>query len=164
MSNFATPWTSVHQPPLSMRFSRKEYCSGLPFLLQGIFPTQGLNQHLLYLMHRQAGSQPKLHLWYGKVLWEYSLIWMSSSDHLFWDENSFSLGTDSTTCQSCLLGSFYMYLFLVEQIQAKSSGPRCKVSSFLWLLMLSLNLISFSWLQAAKFSATWIKLFCTLWE
>ena len=27
---FETPWTVAHQPPLSMGFSRKEHCSGLP--------------------------------------------------------------------------------------------------------------------------------------
>ena len=27
----ATPWTVAHQAPLSMGFSRQEYCSGLPF-------------------------------------------------------------------------------------------------------------------------------------
>ena len=35
---FATSWTVVHQAPLSWQ----EYWSGLPFLLQGIFLTQGL--------------------------------------------------------------------------------------------------------------------------
>ena len=34
---FATPWTVAHQAPLSMRFSRQEYWSGLPF------PTPGLS-------------------------------------------------------------------------------------------------------------------------
>ena len=52
---FVTPWTVAYQAPLSMGFSRQEYWSGLPFLLQGIFPTQGLNLHLL---HQQAGSLP----------------------------------------------------------------------------------------------------------
>ena len=28
---FMTPWTAVHQTPLSMRFSRQEYWSGLPW-------------------------------------------------------------------------------------------------------------------------------------
>ena len=28
---FATPWTAAHQAPLSMRFSRQGYWSGLPF-------------------------------------------------------------------------------------------------------------------------------------
>ena len=46
--SFATPWTVACQPPLSMGFSRQEYRSGLPCLLQGIFPTQGLNPCLLH--------------------------------------------------------------------------------------------------------------------
>ena len=45
---FATPCTVAHQAPLSMGFSRQEYWSGLPFLLQGIFLTQGLNPGLLH--------------------------------------------------------------------------------------------------------------------
>ena len=40
---FATPWTAAHQASLSMRFSRQEYQSGLPFPSPGVFPTQGLN-------------------------------------------------------------------------------------------------------------------------
>ena len=27
---FATPWTAAHQAPLSMGFSRQEYCCGVP--------------------------------------------------------------------------------------------------------------------------------------
>ena len=34
------------QAPLSLGFSRQEYWSGLPCLLQGIFPTQRLNPDL----------------------------------------------------------------------------------------------------------------------
>ena len=50
---FVTPGTVAHQAPLSMGFSRQEYWSGISFnwhchfLLQGIFPTQGSNTHLL---------------------------------------------------------------------------------------------------------------------
>ena len=55
---FATLWTIACQAPLSMGFSRKEYWSGLPFPSPGIFPTQGSNTRLLYLLHRQAGSLP----------------------------------------------------------------------------------------------------------
>ena len=43
----ATPWTVARQAPLSMGFSRQEYWSGQS-LLQGIFPTQGLNLGLLH--------------------------------------------------------------------------------------------------------------------
>ena len=39
----------ARQASLSMEFSRQEYWSGLPFLLQRNFPTQGLNPGLLHL-------------------------------------------------------------------------------------------------------------------
>ena len=57
---FVTIWTVAHQAPLSVGFSRQEYWSGLPAqaLLQGIFPSQGLNSHLLCLLHQQADSLP----------------------------------------------------------------------------------------------------------
>ena len=54
----ATPWTVARQAPLSMGIPRQEYWSGLPFLLQGIFPTQGSNSCLLRLLHWQADSLP----------------------------------------------------------------------------------------------------------
>ena len=40
----------AHQASLSMDFSRQEYWSGLPFLIQGIFPIQGSNLGLLHLL------------------------------------------------------------------------------------------------------------------
>ena len=43
---FASPWTATCQAPPSMGFSRQEHWSGLPFLLQEIFPTQGLSSGL----------------------------------------------------------------------------------------------------------------------
>ena len=43
-----TPGTITHQTPLSMGLSRQECQSGLPSLLQEVFPTQGLNPGLLY--------------------------------------------------------------------------------------------------------------------
>jgi len=41
-----------------MGFSRQEYWSGLPFLLQGIFATQESNPPLSRVLHWQAGSLP----------------------------------------------------------------------------------------------------------
>ena len=61
---FPTPWTIACQAPLSMDFPGKNAGVGCHFLLQGIFPTQGLNPHLLRLLHWQVGSL---------ALWEYSL-------------------------------------------------------------------------------------------
>ena len=54
-----TPWTVAHQAPLVMEFFRQNAGVGSPSLLQGIFPTQGLNpgvplcrQILYHLSHR----------------------------------------------------------------------------------------------------------------
>ena len=83
-----TPWTVVHQAPLSMGFSRQEYWSGLP-----IFPIQGLNMQLLCLLHCRlilycwaTGEAPvfvnkytNIHIHLGKTKWAMQvhplLIW-----------------------------------------------------------------------------------------
>ena len=51
---FVTPWTVARQAPLSMGFSRQEYCSGLPCPPQGIFLTQESNPCLSHLLYWQA--------------------------------------------------------------------------------------------------------------
>ena len=48
---FSTPWTVAHQSSLSVEFSLQEYWSGLPFSIPGDLLTQGLNPHLLILLH-----------------------------------------------------------------------------------------------------------------
>ena len=45
-------------PGSSVEFYRQEYWVGLHFLLQGIFPTQGLKLHLLSLLLWQVDSLP----------------------------------------------------------------------------------------------------------
>ena len=54
----AISWTVAGQAPLSVGFPRQEYGVGCHFLLQGIFPTQGLNLDLLLW---QADSLPLSH-------------------------------------------------------------------------------------------------------
>ena len=39
---FVTPWTVVHQAPLSMKFSKQEYWSGLPFPAPGDLSDLGI--------------------------------------------------------------------------------------------------------------------------
>ena len=41
-SLFVVPQTAAYQAPLSMRFVRQEYSSGLPFPTPGDFPTPGV--------------------------------------------------------------------------------------------------------------------------
>ena len=45
---FVTPWTVSYQVPLSKKFPRKEYWSGLPFLPPGVYLTQGSNPSVLH--------------------------------------------------------------------------------------------------------------------
>ena len=47
-------------PGSSVRgFSRQDYWSGMPCPPPGVFPTQGSNPSLLYLLHWQRGSLPR---------------------------------------------------------------------------------------------------------
>ena len=52
----ATPWSAAHQAPLSMGTLQARSGVDCHFLLQGIFPTQGSNLCLLWLLHWQADS------------------------------------------------------------------------------------------------------------
>ena len=56
MSDSATPWTVAHQAPHPWDFPGKSNGVGCHFLLQGVFPTRGLNLCLLSLLHWQASS------------------------------------------------------------------------------------------------------------
>ena len=58
MSDSATPWSVAHWVPLFMKSPGKNTGGGCHFLLQGIFPAQGSNQHLLHLLHWQADFLP----------------------------------------------------------------------------------------------------------
>ena len=67
---FATPWAVACQAPPSMEFSGKNTEMGCHFLLQGIFPTQGLNpgllhcrQMLYHLSHQGSHYKVKFATW-----------------------------------------------------------------------------------------------------
>ena len=55
---FATPWTVVHQAPLSKDFWGKNTGVACHFLLQGIFPTQGMERLSRLSPALQADSLP----------------------------------------------------------------------------------------------------------
>ena len=55
---FATLWTLACQVPLSMGFSRQEYCSGLPCPPPLDLPDPGIEPESLCLPHWQTGSSP----------------------------------------------------------------------------------------------------------
>ena len=86
---FATLLTIALQAPLSMGFSRKEEWSGLPWPPSGDLPTQGMNQHLLWLLqwevlyHYCHWEAPKkfCFLCFQKYIW--NLIFLSISTTKF---------------------------------------------------------------------------------
>ena len=56
------PWTAAHQVPLSMGFPGKNIVLGCHFLLQRIFPTQGLNPVLLpcrQILYNLSHQEPR---------------------------------------------------------------------------------------------------------
>ena len=58
----------AHKAPLSMRFPRQEYWSGLLCPLQGNFLTQGLNLCLFCLLYWQVGSKTGISLFIFVVI------------------------------------------------------------------------------------------------
>ena len=58
VSDSATPWTVAHQAPLSMRFPRQEYWSGLPFPSPGDLPNPGLLHCRQILYHLSYQGSP----------------------------------------------------------------------------------------------------------
>ena len=53
---FVTPWSITHQAPLSLRFSRQKYWSGLPFPSRGDLLNPGIELPHPHLLHWQADS------------------------------------------------------------------------------------------------------------
>ena len=65
-SLFANPWIVGHQAPLSMRFSRQEYWSGLPCPPPGDLPNPGIKPRSPTLQADSLPAEPQ-----GKpiILW-----------------------------------------------------------------------------------------------
>ena len=52
------PWTVAHQAPLTMKFSRQEYWSGLPFPSPGDLPNPGIKPRSPALQADALTSEP----------------------------------------------------------------------------------------------------------
>ena len=72
---FATPCTVAHQAPVTMRFSRQEYWSGLPYPTQGSLPTPEVKQACTVSFALQADS---LLLSHWGSLWQLASVQFSS--------------------------------------------------------------------------------------
>ena len=65
---FETPWTIAHQAPLSMKFPRQEYWSGLSCPFPGDLPDPGIEPQSFASPALQADSLPLYHLGKPRVL------------------------------------------------------------------------------------------------
>ena len=68
---FATPWTVIHQAPLSMGFSRQEYWSGLPFPSSGDLSYPGIKPGSLTLQADTLSSEPPGKGWLMQTVCDY---------------------------------------------------------------------------------------------
>ena len=71
MSDSTTPWTTAHQAPQSVEFSRQEHWSGLPSPSSGDLSTQGSNPGLPHcrqtLLPSEGDEDHLKSAWVGKV-------------------------------------------------------------------------------------------------
>ena len=74
---FMTPWTVAHQASLSMKFSRQEYWSGLPFSSPGALSDPGIKPVSLALAGRffttapphKLSSNPDAYFYYNALMY-----------------------------------------------------------------------------------------------
>ena len=142
---FATLCTIAHQVPLSMGFSKQEYWSRLPCLLQGIFPTQGLNsgllqcRQILYNLSHQGNPDGTV----GKYYWFYHKT--LSHSYTFLSVHTAVADVAAKLLQSCLT--------LCDRIDG--SPPGSSIPGILQARILEWVAISFSDLIAKSRLTLW---------
>ena len=67
---FVTPWTVACQAPLSMEFSRQEYCSGKTFLSSGDLPNPRIKPRSPALQVDSLPSEPPGKHLISKAFWQ----------------------------------------------------------------------------------------------
>ena len=105
-----TLWTVACQAALSMVLSRQEYLSGCHALLQGIFPTLGLNPHVLGLLHWQAGSLPPAPQGSPEGTY-FNIIYDKPTTNILNDGKTESISLRSWTRQGCSLSSLLFSIY-----------------------------------------------------
>ena len=68
--SFATPWTVVHQAPLTMEFPRKDYWSGLPLPPPGDLSKPGMEPMSFALAGGFFTTEPP-----GELAWTLNQLW-----------------------------------------------------------------------------------------
>ena len=115
MSGSVTPCTVAHQAPLSMEFSRQEYCNGLPFPSPGDCPNPGIEPRSPALQADSLPTEPpgysseqsptewatvKIQLML--CMWQtLCKQWLSSFSRLYSTSQVVFSSVDSTACCFC---------------------------------------------------------------
>ena len=94
--SFATPWTAAHKAPLSMKFSRQEYWSGLPFPSPGDLPNPWIKPMSPALAGRFFTTEPPGKLKYNKVRQE-----IGERNVLYLEKNTPGVGDEQGGLACC---------------------------------------------------------------
>ena len=110
---FATPWTAAHQGPLSMRFPRQEYWSGLPCPPPGDLPNPGIQPTSLRspaLAGRFFTTYTtwESHTWLYTYIYTYIYIYITSAVLKKLVQISLIISGQSTILKVPPMGSHYL--------------------------------------------------------
>ena len=98
---FATLWNIARQAPMSMGFSRQEYCSGLPCHPLGDLPDPGIEPTSLI---SPALAPPG------------STHWLNSSFFIYRENNSFEIFQESSGKFHSLWSKYFNYNLILESL------------------------------------------------
>ena len=113
---FGTPWAVAYQAPLSMKFSRQEYWSGLPHPSPGDLPDPGIEPRSPALQADALPSEPPGR--YRRLLWvSQALNFLEYHFKKLYQGNTFSAVTE-------IIWSIYRICCMID-ICISGVGPTC---------------------------------------
>ena len=123
---FATPWNVACQAPLSMKFSRQEYWSGLPFPFPEYLPLDLSHcRQILYHLSRQGSPRLTWILIFsslsltGKHIWK--KIFLKKEKNLKFSPLLNLLDSVATTTKSYFLTHFYNFCQICHRVTNSST-------------------------------------------
>ena len=146
----ATPWTAAHKVPLSIRFPRQEYWSGLTFPSLGVFLTRrsspGLQlcRQLLYCLNHQSC-----------IKWEWAAFgsiepWFAKSEFNQYVSMISSINQHLAKETIHIHGAIYVNYFKNQNITIILYGHRCVEQYETWTGKTYTNFQDKIWMQTFR--------------